>query len=92
MALNRVKVFIHIHGEPSVGIFSFTRVSEIREQKIQEVAKLICEDCPHQGDKTFPCNKKLPCVYAEGLADQILAILEADGWVKLKPNESIQES
>ncbi len=46
-----------------------------RDMEIR-VAELICEDCDHQGDKAFPCLKKLPCVYAEGLADQIIALME----------------
>ena len=42
------------------------------------VAELICEDCDHQGDKAFPCLKKLPCVYAEGLANGIIASMEGE--------------
>jgi len=37
-------------------------MSKLEEVKKIRVAELICEDCPHQGDKGFPCNKKLPCV------------------------------
>ena len=40
----------------------------------RKVADLICEDCDHQGQSEFPCAKQLPCVYAEGLADQIISL------------------
>ena len=41
---------------------------------LEKIANLICEDCPHQGDNSFPCEKKLPCIYAQGLAEQIYLI------------------